>query len=687
MFNDFLETTQIELEDFNPLDAFSSFEDNTTRIYTFTLADSYFVLFTDLLTNSKSDLLKIFEFFEVKIYKSENLFQNSEKIFQNQDKFYDRCYKSNLLEDLNLLTYLRQEEPYRDDSADRFNIFIEQFLNEASQFYNVDNEELSSLIENSLLKKIKHVTVKTAIPFILVSGLVAMYISTASRPERYSYLSSRSSSPFAMIQIPQFSSSSKQLSSTKQIVQSSVVSNVQIPRQTDTVTKDTNKSLQLSQKSLQRHSARDLEVVRRKSLIGSSKTLVASSKRIQISQTDTLYQDANKLVQKVNLVVEKMRSSNRVIRPQLQFGQDLDGTLNGKVNLINSVGMHSTVQDLRAIISNIIKTENLQLTFVNGKQEADHFKPSPQRSSYKMVGKVDTAISTVTQRTQHVTLTNWSNITHSRVDADGKLIPDLSYEKGVTPDRLIDYEEAGKVAAVKSFLQNRYSLSPDTGKLIILDDKVEVNGISGEQLLELEGTSGKEALSTIGLASQLTRVQVVQNMSCNGENNGMEQQLIADCRFFREGHASTCFTFHEFQSAAQAEKNLDLFGRNTQDTILFMENAKALCKQDGPACKEISGLISQVKNSFTTTLTENIYTVENFTVSENQMKYYTDPVLPKDLSRSALDQLGLKNRVFEQDKNRTGAFFNSRKEIKTLKYFPELQNNPLVQGFLEFGKN
>lgn len=264
MFNDFLETTQNELESFDPFDAFFSFEDNVTKIYTFTLVDSYFILFTDLLINSKSDLLKIFDFFEVRIYKSEDLFQDSDKLFQNRDKYYDRAYKSDLLKDLHLLTYVNETELYRDESVERLNIYIEQFLNEAHKFYMSDNEELGSLIDNSLLKKVKNVTLETAIPFILISGLVAIYVSMLRQPERYSYVSSRSSSPFAMIQ--PFSYSSRQLSSTKQTLESSVKTTVQLPRQITTVTNETNqsKSLKLYQRSLQKHTARDFEVARRK---------------------------------------------------------------------------------------------------------------------------------------------------------------------------------------------------------------------------------------------------------------------------------------------------------------------------------------------------------------------------------------------------------------------------------------
>ncbi len=457
MFKDFLETTKNELESFDPFDAFFSFEDNVTKIYTFTLADSYFVLFTDLLTNSKSDLLKIFEFFEVRIYKIESLFQNSEdllqnsdKLFQNRDRFSNgsnRAFESALLEDLNLLTYVNETEPYRDESVERLNIFIEQFLNEAHKFYMSDNEELGSLIDNSLLKKVKDVTLNTAIPFILVSGLLAIYVSILKQPKQYSYVSSRSSSPFAMIQ--PFSYSSRQLSSTKQTLESSVMTTVQLPRQVTTVTNETNKSLKLYERSVQRQTVRNIEVARRRSLIGSTKALVPSSKRIQISQNDGFYQDANKLIEKMNTLVGKMKLNNRVVRPELNFGQNSDGTLNGKVNLINSAGMHSSIQELREAIGKIIKTNNLKLTFVNKNQESDHFKTSTQRAAYKFVSKVDTGMAVVRPREAHTVKTNWASTTHSRLDPDGKLIPELSYEQRVTPDLLIDYEDAARIPCLK----------------------------------------------------------------------------------------------------------------------------------------------------------------------------------------------------------------------------------------------
>lgn len=494
LFNDFLETKKNELESFDPFNAFFSFEENVTKIATFTLADSYLILFTDLLRNSKSDLLKIFDFFEVRIYKSKDLFQDSDKLFQNREKYYERSFKADLLKDLNLLAYVNETELYRDESVERLNIYIEEFLDEAHKFYMSDNEELGSLIDNSLLKKVKNVTVEAAIPFILISGLVAIYVSMLRQPERNSYVNFRSSSPFAMIQ--PFSYSSRQLSSTKQTLESSVKTTVQLPRQITTVTNETNqsKSLKLYQRSLQKHTARNLEVARRKSLIGSTKTLVPTPKRIQISQNDAFYQDANKLVEKVNTVVDKMRRNNRVVQPQLNFGKNPDGTLNGKVNVINSVGMHSSVQELREAIGKIIKTNNLKLTFVSKDQESDHFKTSTQRSGYKFVSKVDTAMAVVKTREEHLTTTNWASTTHSRLDADRKLIPELSYEGGVTPDLLIDFEDAGKFEATKSFLQARYSLSPDTGKLIMLDDNANVSGFSGEELLELEGTSGAEVV-------------------------------------------------------------------------------------------------------------------------------------------------------------------------------------------------
>ncbi len=221
----------------------------------------------------------------------------------------------------------------------------------------------------------------------------------------------------------------------------------------------------------------------------------------------------------------------------------------------------------------------------------------------------------------------------------------------------------------------------------MLDDNANVSGISGEELLELEGTSGAEVFKAEELASQLTRLQITKKISCNGENSGMEQQLVADSRVFRDGHAGACSTYNGFDSAKQAETTLDVLGTNTIDAIVFLENAKAICKPGGPASNEISGLISQVKNNFTTTVTENVHTVENFEVSENKIRSFTEPTLPKDQTSSDLDQLGVKNRVFEQDKNRTGAFHNSRKEIGAIESSPELQNHPLVQATLEIKKD
>ncbi len=686
MFKDFLETTKNELESFDPFNAFFSFEDNVTKIYTFTVADSYFVLFTDLLTNSKSDLLKIFEFFELRVYKMEGLFQNSEDLFQNSEDNRDsRGFKSALLHDLNLLAYVNETGPYRDDSVEKLNIFIEEFLNEAQKYYMSDNEGIGSLINNSLLKKVNHLTLNTAIPFILVSGLLAIYVSILKQPERYSYVSFSSSSPFAMIQ--PFSYTSRQLSSTKQTLESSVITTVQLPRQATTVTNETNKSLKLYERSVQRQAVRNIEAARRRNLIGSTKALVPSSKRIQISQNDGFYQEANKLLEKVNILVDKMKHNNRVVRPQLNFGLNPDGTLNGKVNIINSAGMHSSILELREGIGKIIKTNNLKLTFVNKNQESDHFKTSTQRAAYKFVSKVDTGMAVVRPREAHAVKTNWASTTNSRLDPDGKLIPELSYEQRITPNLLIDYEDAAQFEATKSFLQARYSISPGTDKLIMLDNNTNVSGFSGEELLELEGSSGAEVFKAEELVSQLTRLQITKKMSCNGENSGMEQQLVADSRVFRDGHAGACSTYNGFDSAKQAETTLDVLGTNTIDAIVFMENAKAICKPGGPAFNEISGLISQVKNNFTTTVTENIHTVENFKVSENKIRSFTEPTLPKDQTSSDLDQLGVKNRVFEQDKNRTGAFHNSRKEIGAIKNFPELQNHPLVQATLEIKKD
>lgn len=67
LFNNFWESKRNQLEEFNVWDAFASYEENVNRIYSLALSDSYFLLFTDFLTNPESQLLEIFNFFEVQI--------------------------------------------------------------------------------------------------------------------------------------------------------------------------------------------------------------------------------------------------------------------------------------------------------------------------------------------------------------------------------------------------------------------------------------------------------------------------------------------------------------------------------------------------------------------------------------------------------------------------------------------
>ena len=100
MFDNFTKTQREELTDFDIFGAFNSFEENVTKISTLTLMDSYFVLFTDFLTNPQSDLLNIFEFFEVRVYRSSRFFRDKNASFSKSD------FESLLLADLNMLPAL-----------------------------------------------------------------------------------------------------------------------------------------------------------------------------------------------------------------------------------------------------------------------------------------------------------------------------------------------------------------------------------------------------------------------------------------------------------------------------------------------------------------------------------------------------------------------------------------------------
>ena len=350
--------------------------------------------------------------------------------------------------------------------------------------------------------------------------------------------------------------------------------------------------------------------------------------------------------------------------------------------------MQEATQDLRKAIPTFIKEEGLALYYVNAHQEGAHYKSRPQREAYKLIGKVDTAVSVMKHPSAHQTTTSWSDVTYSRVDKNDKLIPELSYERGVTPNTLLDHdfpsgnnywaspnhEAASKEAATKSFLGGSYHR--DTQKLIMADSDgtTPINSgtptISGENLLELCGSSGTKALKTEQNGLYLTRKQIDYRMSSNGQNTGQEQQLLADCRFVRAGQTATCKEFLGLQGSKQTVESCFIqVGENTSAAVIYLKTAQVHCKDGGPAHAEIYSLLTSVENNYRTTVAEASFNVDIFDVPERDISLYLNRKTPEDLSKAALNTQGLEMNVFQQDKNKTGAFFNNRKEFKNINSF------------------
>lgn len=153
------------------------------------MADSYFLLYSDLLENSESSLLEIFSFFEIKIKESQNLFKKENPaLWQKRDK------KESLLSDLGLWNYANIEDKYEDEYVIKIKKYVNDFLQEASFYFDSDENELQLLLENSLIKNVRDISRKTAVSFVLVAGLTALFIGLSQNTR---VLQNSSSSPFA----------------------------------------------------------------------------------------------------------------------------------------------------------------------------------------------------------------------------------------------------------------------------------------------------------------------------------------------------------------------------------------------------------------------------------------------------------------------------------------------------------
>lgn len=663
LFDSFIKSQREQLTDFDVFGAFNSFEENVTKISTLSLLDSYFVFFTDFMANPRSDLLKIFEFFEVRIYSSSKFFKDGNPYFSKSD------LESDLLTDLNTLSDLPTPLTKEDPSFEKINTFIQIFMNEASRIFEEENEDLAILIESTTLNNVKVVSRQSFVSFLLISGLIAVVMSNLRGLNRAKYLESYSSAPFATIGFSTASVRPLPITLVRaRIARAEAPAPVAIAKQSKVV----------YERNLLRQEAKNLELSRSQPL----KTITSpTSKKIQLNTNDKRYHDAKILIEAVNDAVVKYRLTNGAARPKLQFGQLPNGDFDGRVNLYNFVGTHSTNKKVVKFINFTIQKNNLNfepLSYL----ELDHYLTTARRQSYAFGSNMDTAISTGKLKAHHQTTTAWSQTNNSRVDANNNYTKELMYESKVTADLLLDHEHAGKTAATKTFLKTLYS----EDQLAILDTQTQGTGrgITGEQLLEMEGSSGQEALQAEWLACHLTRKQISEKISTTGKNARPEQQILADCRLRKIGNLRDSQFFKGLQTTIQAEENLKIYGNSTSEAILDFKNAQNVCHPDGQAYKEITDFISQTKTNFEETIKNRSLALNNFEVPDNVVISFLNPPIPSDLSLSALDQRALDSGVLTQDKNRTGCFFNHRSEKTFVIATPELQDDPMVQSLIEF---
>jgi len=704
LFNDFIEAKRAELESFDPFDVFSSYEESVTKIYSFSSIQSYFLLYKDFLENPESNLLKIFHFFEIKVGEKNHhdlAFQKQNPNFLLPISQRKKYRKNAVLFHLDLFQYEPVDEKYKEEYAETIDTLMEAFLEEASKVFDSDKKELQILIDNSLIKNVKDITQFSAVTFLLVIGVAVFHMVRSQNPDFF--LSLRpSSTPFATMSQSIVSQPRKTVPATSSTLTSSTflgnqanslsqkasATSATIPNQqaksASIVAKQSAKQAETYRNLVRRNNARHSEYLNTKQLGTQVDRKSLSAKTVTISRQEAIYRDTSTLIDKVNTFIAKIRFTDRIIVPNLTFGQDSDGNLTGDIFAFDSVGMQDANQDLRKEIPKIIKKEGLNLLYRNFAQEGDHFKSYTQREAYKLTGRVDIAASVIKHPQLHKNISMWGPVTFSRLDADTNLIPELSYENGVTPDRLIDYEMASKVVATQEFAKSLFIY--ENGELVKWDNngKTPIGAISGENVLELCGTSSQNALQAEQKALELTKTQIQETMSCDGQNTETELQLIADCRVFRAGHINSCSHFVKLQGSQEdVISSFQQFGDKTSSAIIFMENAKAICRPGGPAAAEISDLLFEVKTHYSIAVTEGMHSVNNLKVSENLVSSYRDPTIPNDLSKSALDHLGKSARVFEQDQNKTSAFFNNRKELNSIISSDPLKKDPLFQTNLK----
>lgn len=348
MHQNYIKSKKEDLESFDVWEGLDSYEETIQRISSFSTSDFSFMFCIDLLENTESDLLKIFEFFEFKVRKSFSgslLYQKVKFDYfttRSTRDFLIRTPKRKkaLLFDLELLDSEKIDPKYRKNYLRTVQLYIDEFLAEAffllDIFNNKENEELDSILNNSFIKSIKNFSRNAFLFFVLAAGTAAFAI-TATKNTRYFPRSS--GSPFATIlQHPSYSASNASesfypsTSAGRSKVKTAARLTPSAGRQNKIAKIQQNAAKEATNynRVLRRNKLLDNQFVRIKQLGTPLKQELAANK-ITIPSQSYFSNDLGILVEKVNDFAQKVRAKNRVIDAKITIGQYIRGNLTGEV--------------------------------------------------------------------------------------------------------------------------------------------------------------------------------------------------------------------------------------------------------------------------------------------------------------------------------------------------------------------
>lgn len=694
-FNKFLDIQLKELEDFQPIDILSSSEDSTNKIFTFTLFESYFSLFSDFLINPGKPLLKIFSDFD--FYLKDNSYsillskyptKVSREAFNKNPKDWVIIEPKNLLHDLGLYKYEKVEEKYQDDQLKLLDKNVQNFLKEANNFFleegNIEKkDDLSLIIQTPLIEEIKDITknvvYNSKVVLFLVTFIALLMRSSVRARKDFEKLQNPSTktatvmiSPFASAPFASITGRATQRVLRQNLTEPASVNKLEVTA--------SQRSNEIQERTLKRKGAqqnafvlsqnrtsdappsfKQLPKVQRQSLLLPEQP----SLYIPASTDIALVQQLNTLVFEVNNHIRALNNNGQTIHCELTCIKDRDGRLTGEVTLIGSTGIQRSNNSIRSEISKIINQKELTLLkYNNFKNEGDHFLTATTRQGGKLISRVDTAGTLMTFPAHHQVLTNWAPEIFSREDGKGGVISELSYAEGITIDRWIDYMKESKKIATKEFLENFYLVDineSSSSKVCIKVPKDTPNAVNGSTVLEMFGYSDEMALNAQEKSANLARVQLKDKLSANGQNSQEEQVMILDSRILMNGHRQSCQNFLSAQSNKEGvEKNYSDLAIYHKEHLFQIEKAIKNCKPGSPAESELQVIKSRVEQEFVCTIQEAEYSLNNFEFTEAKKDVGKRAVYPKDMSKNAMDQEALNLGVLKQDKNYTVNTFNKR---------------------------